>query len=251
MTDLVPVSDDLDATPPPAVAFVDQIRHLVMVGDVERRKLAEAGDVEGLAWGLVRLKQVRQLLSDLLTEVEADVFALMPEKKRTVIGVGTRRSPGARRAGSGPELSRAARLVAVHQRQSPTAGDTVKRSPLTRTSGLRRSRPMRTRSGRPSIASRRARADVSTRSGGWCEARIAGFCEGRASQMHHRVRRSQGGTDSPAILVDLCRACHHDAIHQHPDWASRHGWLIRSGEVPWGPVVGCGLDCVVDHREVG
>lgn len=89
MTDLVPVSDDLDATPPPAVAFVDQIRHLVMVGDVERRKLAEAGDVEGLAWGLVRLKQVRQLLSDLLTEVEADVFALMPEKKRTVIGVGT------------------------------------------------------------------------------------------------------------------------------------------------------------------
>lgn len=59
----------------------------------------------------------------------------------------------------------------------------------------------------------------------WCEAGLPG-CGGRATERHHRHRRSHGGGDDPANTVDLCAACH-ARIHANPAWAYGHGWLIR------------------------
>lgn len=60
----------------------------------------------------------------------------------------------------------------------------------------------------------------------WCEAHIAGVCTGRASCRHHKLRRSQGGTDDRDNTVDLCNACH-EWIHAHPEEAYLLGWLLR------------------------
>lgn len=57
----------------------------------------------------------------------------------------------------------------------------------------------------------------------------AGFmdvpCGGRLD-VHHVLRRSQGGTNDPGNLLVVCRA-HHHAIHGHPTAATRAG-LLRS-----------------------
>lgn len=44
--------------------------------------------------------------------------------------------------------------------------------------------------------------------------------------IHHRKRRSQGGDHSPANLVTVCQL-HHGYIHDRPEWARGHGWLLR------------------------
>lgn len=49
----------------------------------------------------------------------------------------------------------------------------------------------------------------------WCEAGITGVCTGRAEHRHHKLRRSQGGTDDADNTADLCAACHSWA-HGHP-----------------------------------
>lgn len=59
----------------------------------------------------------------------------------------------------------------------------------------------------------------------WCEAQLHG-CDGRASQRHHVLRRSRGGSDDASNTRDLCRACH-QFIHEHPAWAYENGWLQR------------------------
>ena len=38
------------------------------------------------------------------------------------------------------------------------------------------------------------------------------LCNGAASDMHHIIKRSQGGKDHPHNLVSLCRV-HHDLVH--------------------------------------
>lgn len=60
----------------------------------------------------------------------------------------------------------------------------------------------------------------------WCRARVEGVCTGRAECRHHKLRRSQGGTDDPANTADLCDACHAH-VHANPAWSFRHGWLKR------------------------
>jgi len=67
---------------------------------------------------------------------------------------------------------------------------------------------------------------VKQRSGGNCEARIAGVCTGRSSHVHHRLRKSQGGTDAPENLLDLCLACH-GYIHSNPGWSYDEGFLLH------------------------
>lgn len=65
---------------------------------------------------------------------------------------------------------------------------------------------------------------VRDRSGGVCEVRVPG-CHGKAVQMHHKKRRSQGGAHSPDNLLHVCGRCH-TWIHQHVADAKQHGWIL-------------------------
>lgn len=137
----------------------------------------------------------------------------------------------------------------------------MKRTPLARRTPLvarvpwRRKPPMPTSRQAWQAKSRRAnpippevRAEVVARSGGRCEGRVAPGCNGRGEHMHHRLRRSQGGGHTAAVLVHLC-APDHRAVHANPEWAYRHGLLVPMGTTEPMPVVaGCSLDCTVDHR---
>ena len=93
--------------------------------------------------------------------------------------------------------------------------------------------------------SRRARPDESLAD--WCELRSP-QCTGRATDRHHILRRSQGGTDDQANTVDLCHVDHLYVIHANPKWARNHGWLARSGDAPIPPVR-CHTSCEEDHRD--
>jgi 5-methylcytosine-specific restriction endonuclease McrA len=64
---------------------------------------------------------------------------------------------------------------------------------------------------------------VTSRAHGICE-----VCSFRQSdQIHHKLRRSQGGTNHLANLVAVCSDCH-SHIHDNPAWSYQNGWLIRS-----------------------
>jgi hypothetical protein len=56
---------------------------------------------------------------------------------------------------------------------------------------------------------------------------------GRADSLHvhHRRKRSQGGSDSFANLVTLCSACH-DWVHANQVPARQQGWLCSKGTDP-------------------
>lgn len=60
----------------------------------------------------------------------------------------------------------------------------------------------------------------------YCQVGRAECCTGRAEHRHHRLRRSQGGTDDATNTLDVCRSCH-DLIHARPSLAYAHGWLLR------------------------
>lgn len=45
-------------------------------------------------------------------------------------------------------------------------------------------------------------------------------------EVHHIVRRSQGGTDELANLLVTC-SLHHRYIHEHPAESYERGWLKR------------------------
>lgn len=65
------------------------------------------------------------------------------------------------------------------------------------------------------------RAAVKARSGGRCE-----WCGLEATDMHHRVNKSQGGWWSPANIVHLCRACH-KTVTEFPKWAKAVGLSVE------------------------
>lgn len=68
-------------------------------------------------------------------------------------------------------------------------------------------------------------------------ARSEGLCEIHgdhpASDMHHRLNRSQGGLWTPANILHICRHSH-DAIGADPLWAAHpsRGWSIRNRRNP-------------------
>ena len=66
------------------------------------------------------------------------------------------------------------------------------------------------------------------RAGGKCELAGVGLCSGRPHR-HHKLRRSQGGTNDLDNLLYVCDA-HHEIIHRNPAWAYTHGYLTRSGQ---------------------
>lgn len=71
------------------------------------------------------------------------------------------------------------------------------------------------------------RQEVAGRSGGWCEIDHP-LCDGRATQIHHVLRRSQGGRDELSNLPHLCTKGH-AYVHANPSLSYASGWLKRSG----------------------
>ena len=86
----------------------------------------------------------------------------------------------------------------------------MKRTPLKRTGSLKRS-PMKKKH-KTDSGWVKARAQVLKRSGGRCEARWAG-CQGVVHHVHHKQRRSQGGTNEMSNLLACCFHCHHEIHH--------------------------------------
>lgn len=71
---------------------------------------------------------------------------------------------------------------------------------------------------------------VRGRAGGCCE--LCGIRVGaRSYQCHHRKLRSRGGQDSAANLACLCAVCHR-RCHQHPVWATDHGFIVSAYDDP-------------------
>lgn len=68
------------------------------------------------------------------------------------------------------------------------------------------------------------RAEVERRSGGKCEAQT-GQCTHRATILHHRRRRSQGGSGDADNALYVCNPCHL-YIHANIEESARNGWLV-------------------------
>lgn len=86
----------------------------------------------------------------------------------------------------------------------------------------------------------RGRAAVAARSQGRCEASIPGLCVGRASNVHHRRNRSQGGTWCPDNLLHLCGSgttgCHGWVTH-NPTGATHYGLALQRHQDDGTPVL--------------
>lgn len=50
----------------------------------------------------------------------------------------------------------------------------------------------------------------------------------RSTERHHKLRRSQGGTDDVTNTMDLCSWCHGE-VHRNPEHSYREGYLIHGG----------------------
>lgn len=55
-------------------------------------------------------------------------------------------------------------------------------------------------------------------------------CNARATLLHHRKRRSQGGSHSAENLMALCTESH-QWVHDHPAESYAAGWLVHSWDV--------------------
>ena len=79
----------------------------------------------------------------------------------------------------------------------------------------------------------RGRLVVAARSGGGCEVGIEGVCQGAATNIHHRLKRSHGGTWAPSNLLALCGSgttgCH-GYIEAHPNYSRQFGYWIFTGD---------------------
>ena len=80
--------------------------------------------------------------------------------------------------------------------------------------------------------SARVRQQIMERANGQCEVRLSSLpvvgwiaatvrCRHRASDVHHVLKRSQGGLGNPGNLIALCRAC-----HDRTDWPYKRGRLV-------------------------
>jgi hypothetical protein len=107
-TDIVQASTP-EPPPGPGATGTDLVAWLRSgIANVDRRRqeLAEAGEWETLAFGLVSLKQIASDLQTLIRGVEDDVARLLPEKRAVVEGLGVieRRQSSERRAWRSDEL---------------------------------------------------------------------------------------------------------------------------------------------------
>jgi hypothetical protein len=77
---------------------------------------------------------------------------------------------------------------------------------------------------------------VDYRSGGMCEANWQGVCPDgphRGTEHHHRRLRAQGGPDTPANVMLLCKTAHDQAHNVDRAGANALGIIVR--EVPTVP----------------
>lgn len=119
------------------------------------------------------------------------------------------------------ELARGAPLVRKSQLQRTAAKP---RQPAQRsTAGTKTPRPSTT-------IPQAARDAVAARSGGRCEIQAPGPCTGQATDVHHRLRRRDGGHDVDNLL-HACRHCHGKA-HAHPELARAFGWIVSAWSSP-------------------
>ena len=83
------------------------------------------------------------------------------------------------------------------------------------------------------ISEAEGRRIVRERSGGMCELAIEGVCFGRAGTVHHRAKRSHGGTWAPANLLAACGSgttgCH-GYVEANPVWANEQGLWLMAGD---------------------
>jgi len=125
----------------------------------------------------------------------------------------------------------------------------LKRSPIVRKTPLARTQPPKPkRKGSPRTSvefSENTRRKARIRANFACEATN---CRTPPIQHHHRRMRSQGGIGQLANDHLVCPE-HHRQIHDNPDWAYRHGLLVKSHNEPVDVPVfaGCPLDCQEDH----
>lgn len=102
----------------------------------------------------------------------------------------------------------------------------MKRSPLKRTSSLKRTAFKPKRNSKKESDWAKARRHAMDRSSGRCHASIpAAACSGHAEHVHHIKRRSQGGNNELSNLLVCCFACH-EWIHRNPEEATKKGFLF-------------------------
>lgn len=64
--------------------------------------------------------------------------------------------------------------------------------------------------------------------GGVCQIQVPDVCTYWATEMHHRLPRSQGGPHTRANGLPGCNSCHF-FVTTHPAWAVAHGFSLRRG----------------------
>jgi len=116
----------------------------------------------------------------------------------------------------------------------------MKRSPLKRHSEIKRKAPRSTeplkktrlnpRGRKYKPIPQEVREAVTERAKGLCEVTLPG-CLVRLQHLHHKLSRAQGGRHVADNLAGCCMSCH-GKIHANPEWAYRHGWLIRGQAAP-------------------
>lgn len=97
-----------------------------------------------------------------------------------------------------------------------------------------RLRPVSVKQRRKNAEWQAAREVALSRAHYWPQCELVGFGADHEHwggiEVHHRLRRSQGGGHDLDNLVVLCSAAH-AYVHKNPEWAYGVGLLIRSGAV--------------------
>jgi hypothetical protein len=115
--DLVPVETLPDV--------IETWRNAIEALDADRRGLAELGQVDMLAFGLDRIRELRRQLGDLERAVEADIAGLMDGKQQTIDGLGTleRRRGTDRKGWDSDEVLKSIVQLAVVNAIDPDTGE--------------------------------------------------------------------------------------------------------------------------------
>lgn len=84
--------------------------------------------------------------------------------------------------------------------------------------------------GRPHAIPKAVRAAVLERDDYSC--RVCGYYVGSGdlAQLHHKLKRSQGGQDTAENLITVDPICHAD-IEDNPKWAVEQGYSVQLGKV--------------------
>jgi len=85
------------------------------------------------------------------------------------------------------------------------------------------------------VTEQRARVIVGQRSGGRCELAVPNVCLGPQHSVHHRLKRSHGGSWAPSNLLAACGSgttgCH-GWVESHPAWAMEEGLWLQGHQDP-------------------